>query len=119
MTDGSGWNGREANYGPVHDDVPNGMDELIRKTLTAKLIPLDQMEVALAHANTNVQLLGTGLCLRTAQEVYASRLFDYARFGRDLAIRLHLLYYKVTFGNSRMMPVFGVFKVKTFPMAVP
>jgi hypothetical protein len=113
---------RITSYVSVHDDVQNlenGIDELIHQKLTTKLIPLSQMEVALAHANADIQPLGAGLCYRTAQEVYASRLFDYARFGRDLVIRLHLPYYKVTFGNSRMSPVLGVFTVKTFPMAVP
>jgi DNA-directed RNA polymerase subunit F len=61
---------RITSYVSVHDDVQNlenGIDELIHQKLTTKLIPLSQMEVALAHANTNIQPLGAGLCYRTAQ----------------------------------------------------
>jgi DNA-directed RNA polymerase subunit F len=56
---------RITSYVSIHDDVQNlesAMDELIHQKLTSKLIPLDQMEVALNHANNDVHSLGAGLC---------------------------------------------------------
>lgn len=113
---------RITSYVSIHDDVlnlENGIDELIHHRLTTKLIPVDQMELAILHANANVLWKGARIYQRSVQEIYASRVFDYARFGRDLVIRIYLPYYTSQFGNERLRSTFNVFRVKIFPMAVP
>jgi hypothetical protein len=113
---------RITSYVSIHDDVQNlgnAIEELIHQQLSTNLIPMDQMEMVIQQANNDVSPLGAGLCQRLPQEVYASRVFDYARFGSDLVVRVYLPYYKVRYSNRGANPGFRIYKTKTFPMIVP
>jgi hypothetical protein len=113
---------RITSYMAIHDDLRDleqGVEELIHDELSAKIVPVDQIEKAINIANNAMGKKKTLLCLNSPEEVYASSVFDFARFTRDLVIRIFLPYAETQLINRIYSDMNRVYKVIAFPMAVP
>ena len=74
----------------------------------------------MAKANSYLFTLRATLCQKSPHEVYANSRFDFARFGKDLVIRIQLPYTRSLFHYDRRAsqnPT-GLYTLRTFPMAI-
>ena len=106
-----------ASFVDIHDGIMElelGVEDLIHGQLTPKLISVDQLYDAMQNVSNYLAIRGQGefrLCHATPQDVYANPSYDFARYGRDLFIRLRLPYTR----QQRL----NVYRIHTFPMRVP
>src|SRR5208282_6885596 len=101
----------------IHDGIMElefGVEDLIHGQLTPKLISVDQLWDAMQNVSNYLAIRSQGefrLCHTTPHDVYANPSYDFARYGRDLFIRLRLPYTR----QQRL----NVYRIHTFPMRVP
>jgi hypothetical protein len=90
--------------------IEEGVEALLQGQLSPKLLSVELIRQVIANITAELEATACYLCLKTPQDVYASRNFDYARHGNDLIIRLRLPY-------SRYTPL-NLYRSIVFPLTV-
>ena len=105
-----------ANFVQLHDEIQTfreGVADLGHGLLTPGLINPTDISAAVTNMAHSIitQRKGMVLCYKSAQEVYASRYFDYGRHGHDLFVRVRIPYTSLSHLTA--------YRSEVVPMAVP